>query len=201
LSEIQQNRYDQLIRRVTGAVGPGSKVNEAITELFPMIDVENVPAELLFLAGTRICMGGGTLAATGGVAPKAQLFNPADSGFLITLTDIYAATLSGAVTWRWGPSAASFAGAIATEQFTDRRSDPAARPVGQVHQLNVAALANATNQTRFLNNDSLHINPKNDVCVLAPGTGFEIGIGTTNAALFYGFNWRERPAEQSELNF
>ncbi len=45
--ELQQNRYDQLIRRVGGIIGPGSKVVEALGELFPVIDVENVPGELL----------------------------------------------------------------------------------------------------------------------------------------------------------
>jgi len=57
VTELQQNRYDQLLRRVGDLKGPGSKVNDVLQELFPTIDVENVPGELLFLMGTHIGLG------------------------------------------------------------------------------------------------------------------------------------------------
>jgi len=199
MSEIQQNRYDQLIRRVTGSVGPGSRVNETISELFPMIDVERVPAELLLLAGTQICMGGGMTAATAGEAGKAQLFNPADSGALVTLTDIRVAA-SGVTNVLWGRRDASFEAPTATEIFTDLRNVVAATPVAEVHDFSSAALASGVNQTRILPSTTLHISNKNEICVLPPGTGFEIGLEGTNINFFFGFNWRERVAEQSELN-
>ena len=197
--EIQQTRYDRLIRRVAGIIGPGSKVSQVITELFPMIDVERVPPELLILMGTKICMGGGTTVATAGQAGKAQLFNPPDSGMIITLTDIVCSqTLTDVI--RWGRSSVTFNARITTEVFTDFRNDPVSRPVGQVHQKIEAALASATNQVRIPGNNELHIQPKNSICVLSPGFGFEIGCGVFNAAFHFGFNWRERPIEPSELN-
>jgi len=196
--EIQQNRYDQLLRRVAGIIGPGSKVSQVITELFPMIDVENVPSELLLLAGTRICMGGGTTAGVVGQSGRAQLFNPLGSGALITLTDIFVSGTS-TTTVRWGRSNVSFAARITTEVFTDFRNDVGSRPIGQIHQDTSVALATATNQTRILVNVNLHIQPKNDICVLSPGFGFEIGLATQNTAFLFGFNWRERAAQPSEL--
>jgi len=198
-TEIQQNRYDQILRRVCGMIGPGSKVSEGLAELFPTIDVERVPAELLILGGMRTCMGGGTLIGTGGKAPKAQLFNPADSGMLLILTDIYVGSNTN-LTVRWGLSNATFAAHLQTERFTDTRKSFTQLPVGQVHQLETVALATATNQVRVLINVPLHIQPKGAVAILSPGFGFEVGLGTVDSAIFYGFNWRERAAEPSELN-
>jgi len=197
--EIQQNRYDQILRRVCGMIGTGSKVAEGLAELFPTIDVERVPAELLILGGTRTCMGGGTIVAAAGTAAKAQLFNPDDSGMLIILTDIWVG-FAGLTVVRWGLSNVSFAARITTERFTDTRKSFTALPVGQVHQKAEVALATATNQTRVLGNVDLHIQPKGAVTILSPGRGFEIGAGANNVQIHFGFNWRERTAEPSELN-
>jgi len=199
LTEIQQSRYDQLLRRVCDLKGPGSKVNDALTELFPMIDVENVPGELLMLAGTRICMGGGTLAGVAAQAITAQLFNPVDSGKLITVTRVYAAWL-GSTTVRWGTTVVSLATPIGTERFRDTRLIVPAAPSGEIHQLSRVPLATGINQARLANNDTFELNDPNGVAVLAPGTGFEIGNATLDLDIHYGFNWRERVAEPSELN-
>ncbi len=200
-SEIQQNRYDMLVRRVGGLIGPGSKVNEVISELFPMFDVENMPAELLRLAGTRICLGGGTLAATAAVAGTAVLENPADSGILATMERVDFAA-SGVVDVRWGVQNGFRATAVAigTEDFRDVREFAPDQPVCNVRQINEVPFANGTNQTRVLANVNWTLQPPNSVCVLPPGTSFEIGSGSNNVAIFYGFLWRERVAEQSELN-
>jgi len=197
---IQQNRYDQLLRRVGDLKGPGSKVNDVLSELFPMFDVENLPAELLLLAGIRTCMGGGTVAGVAAQSGKAQLFNPAGSGYLVTLTDIYVSN-AAASTIRWGRSNATFGAAIGTETFTDTRTAVTSSPVADVRQLSEAAGATATNQTRLGANINLHISNNNAIVTLAPGFGFEIGQGVTNASFFFGFNWRERVAEPSELSF
>ena len=201
-SELQQNRYDQLLRRVGGLIGVGSKVSEVITELFPMFDVENMPGELLRLAGTRICFGGGTLAAAAGVAATAVLENPGGSGMLITLERIDVASQQD-ITLRWGAINGFRATAvgIGTEIFRDLREFPPDQPTANVRQIAEVALASGTNQTRVRANQPWIIEAPNSVCVLAPGTSFEIGSGINNTSFFYGFSWRERPAEQSELQF
>jgi len=200
-SEIQQNRYDMLIRRVGGLIGPGSKVSEVISELFPMFDVENMPGELLRLAGTRLCMGGGTLAAVAAQAGTAVLENPANSGVLATIERVDFGA-GGNLTLRWGVQAGFRATAVAigTEDFRDTRDVAPNFPVCNVRQINEVALANGTNQTRLLNNAHWINEAPNGVAVLAPGTSFEIGSGNNNVGIFYGFTWRERVAEQSELN-
>lgn len=201
-SEIQQNRYDQLIRRVGGLIGPGSKVSEVISELFPVFDVENMPGELLRLAGTRLCMGGGTLAATAAVAPTAVLENPAGSGILATIEQVNCASASN-VSLRWGVLIGfrGTATAIGTEIFRDSREGTPDQPVCNVRQINEVPFASGINQSRTPANVNFTLKPPNSVCVLAPGTSFEIGTGNNNVAWFYAFTWRERAAEQSELQF
>lgn len=198
-SDLNTNRYDRIIRRVGNMVGSGSRVSEVLSELFPTIDLENVPAELLILGGTRICMGGGFIAAASSVAPKFQLFNPPGSNVLITMTRIWF-TVDAAVIHRWGRSNVSFANNIATAVFTDTRNPVTNLPVGQIHTANLAALASATNQVRMLGNTPANIENENGLCVLSPGFGFEIGSGSVNVNASCGFNWRERVAEQSELS-
>lgn len=200
-TDLQQNRYDRLIRRVGGIIGPGSKVGEVITELFPMIDVENVPGELLALMGTNLCMGGGVIAAVAAEAPKMQLVNPTDSGTLITLTSVWVSTSGGSLTMRWGTTATSLAAAANRELFRDTRLGITNRPTGQIHEASSAGFGPATMQCRTLNNTPLKLEDKNGIVVLAPGDNWQIGVGSNNVDLLFALYWRERVAEASELNF
>jgi len=197
--EVQQTRWDRIIRRVSGSIGPGSRVSETISELFPMIDVERVPGELLLLGGTAICHGGGTIIAMAGESPTAQLFNPAGSNMLVTLTKVYfSMVVTGIV--RWGTNVIQRGTVISTQQFRDLRRRAPALPVAQVSQDSAVALATGTNQARLLSHTILPIEDQNGVAVLSPGSGFEIGTTTQAVQIFYSFYWRERPAEESELN-
>ena len=86
MTELQQNRYDRLLRRVGGLIGAKSMVNDALGELFPMLEVENVPGELLALLGTQLGWCSASLGPSVGNFNHHQLFNPADSGVVITVT-------------------------------------------------------------------------------------------------------------------
>ena len=198
MSAINQNRYDQLLRRVANLQGPGSKVNDVLTELFPMFDVENMPGELLLLAGTRIAHGGGTIVSGAATAPTVQLFNPAESGHLVTITGVRVA-FTATSTVRWGVQPIARGVVAATQIFRDSRRPLTASPVTQVRQEAVAALAAGTNQTRILANTPFLLEDENGVAVLAPGGGFEIGSGAGVNTIFYSFYWRERATEPSEL--
>jgi len=196
---IQQTRYDQLLRRVAGIIGPGSKVSEVLSELFPMIDVENVPAELLILAGTRTCAGGGFQGATAAQAVKFQLFNPVDSGHIITITRVLHSADS-TQNHRWGRSTAVFATTRSgAGEFTDTRNDIVNKPVAEIRELSEAALANAANLIVVPANEPLVLENENSIAVLSPGFGWEIGNQAVNTGGSVSFYWRERVAEQSEL--
>jgi len=198
-TELQQNRYDQLVRRVGGIIGPGSKVAEALSELFPVLDLENMPSELLVLGGTRIVFGGGTVTGVAGQAPKMGLFNPANSGNIVILTAVVYSTLSTG-TVRWGLNTNELATQIGTEVFADSRLGFTARPVGRIGTESAVALANATGQSRVVGNARFDLQFPNDLCVLAPGFGFEIGSNVNASIILTAFYWRERAAIPSELN-
>jgi len=198
-NEIQQTRYDRLLRRVAGIIGPGSKVSEVLTELFPTIDVENMPAELLILMGTKTCFGGGTITSIAGQQPKFGLFNPAGSNTIITLTDVYETHTVANNIVRWGFNTNQLATRIATQVFTDTRNPLVQQPVGQVSNESAVALANAFGQVRLDADFLFHLEGKNDIAILRPGIGFEIGGSTPLTQMLVTFYWRERPMETSEL--
>lgn len=201
MTELQQNRYDRLLRRVGDLKGPGSKVNDVLEELFPTIDVENVPGELLWLMGTRLCQGGGIVAGVAAVRSKMQVFNPVGSGKLVTITDVHAGVVGNTTTMRWGIGVTALTTENNSEVFRDTRELPPTAPTAQVRTETSATLSTGTSQTRQLQNQDLHLFDPNGLAVLAPGTGFEIGVSTNDIDLLVGFMWRERQAEPSELLF
>jgi len=197
--EIQQNRYDQLLRRVAGIIGPGSKVSQVITELFPMIDVENLPGELFLLSGTRLAFGGTNISGGVGNFASIQLFNPVDSENIMTLqTVMYSSLTADTVLFRLN-NVALTTNTVAQRNRDSRVGIPSLA-IGEVRREALGA-ATGAGQARVLANTTLLLNDKDGVAVLAPGTGFEITSATANTQIFVTFYWRERPAQPSELNF
>ncbi len=198
-SDLQQTRYDQIIRRVGGIIGPGSKVSEALTELFPTIDVENIPAELLILGGWRMAMGAVRISAVPAEVPKAQLFNPTGSGLIIVVERINA-TGSSTQSIRMAVTATPLDVDGGNEQFRDTRAGVANVPVGSVRFESTAGnVSNIWEQTELGNTPVILESSQKGILVLAPGTGVNLGPAETNVLFACGFLWRERVALESEL--
>lgn len=169
-----------------------------IPELFPMIDVEDPPAELQILGGTRLAFGGSNLGSDVTFAGRFQIFNPAGSGAIITVTKfVYAHGLTSGI--RWGVVNQAIA-TVGTERFADTRGNFTALPVGQINQLLSVALAPATGQTLSIGNTPFTLEDRKGLFVLAPGTGLEVGCAIINNVVRCTFFWRERTALESELN-
>jgi len=200
-SEIQQNRYDQLIRRAGGIIGPGSKVSEVLAELFPVIDVERVPGELLALGGTFLAMGSQNL--TGAVAEMAtvQLFNPVGSGKLMTCSRVLASHTSTSTRVQWNIVTVPLSALSTNSRFRDSRFTGTDRPSGQVRSESLAASVTRAGQAFILEDEVLTLEDENSLFVLAPGTGWSIQMANTNQAFFVAFQWRERVVLEAELNF
>lgn len=196
--EVQQTRYDRIIRRVTGSIGPGSRVSESISELFPMVDVERVPGELLLLGGTQICMGRGNLLALAANFSLASLRNPGASENILTITQVRIFSPT-AQQCRLGPTLNTFPTA-GTQAVRDTRRGPVGVPVGTV-LVDQGVVAGVDFFRVAINGtDDAVLEDPNGVAVIVPGTAFSISTGVVNSDLFVSFLWRERPAEQSELS-
>ena len=200
MSEIQQGRYDALMRRVADLKGPGSKVNDVLEELFPMFDVENLPAELYRLANIELCMGGGFIAPVAAQAGRGQILNPAGSGKVMTVTQA-GLTASGVGVIRWGRRDIPLTDNLSTQIFRDVRHPLPNLPTGQIRSQTSVALANANGQSHSLANTPFALKDPNGIAVLTEGTGFEIGFSTVNLNVTFYFYWRERVVEPSETNF
>ena len=199
-SELQQNRYDQIVRRVGGIIGPGSKVAEALSELFPVVDVERVPGELLLLGQTSLCWGSFALTATGGNRPRIQLFNPAGSGKLGTCSKVVVSSSSAQIV-RFATNNTALTTGVGTEVFRDRRLLGTSRPTLQIRTDATVALTDAHGQIEVRANTAEFLQDENSLAVLPPNSGFELGGITAATQLIVTFFWRERVAIESELNF
>jgi len=198
MADLQQTRWDKLLRRTANIVGEGAIVTNTLQEVFPIFDLEDPPAELQILGGTRLAFGGSTLGAVALQAGRFQIFNPAGSGHIITVTRFNFSALSTA-TVRYGIVNVPIA-TVGTQRFVDTRGVFTALPVGQVNQVTSVALAPATGQFRLLANTQGILDEPKGIFVLAPGTGLEVGLGTVNIVVQCVFHWRERTALESELD-
>lgn len=197
--EVQQTRWDRIVRRVSGSIGPGSRVSETLTEAMPVLDLENMPAELLVLGGTRMCTGFTSETAVAALFQHSELFNPVDSGSIITLLSM--AIDSGAVEVGMVLTSGSFTTEdTATVGFVDGRLLDTARPVGQMRHETAGAIGAEhykVNQDIF---NAAFFQPPKAIAVLTPGSGYSIHARTANEFLDVSYSWLERPAEESELS-
>ena len=199
-SDLQQTRYDQLIRRVGGIIGPGSKVSEALSELFPVIDVENVPAELLALSRTALGQGSTLQNPSAGDNNISQLFNPVGSGILITVTSLIFSsnTLQGI---EYATTETPLTTGTGNEIPRDTRSGVTGGIVGQIREVQQVGSLSPFGQIVVSPNVSVFLENERGLFVLSPGTGLSVGTTTVNTVMRVNYMWRERVALESELLF
>jgi len=198
VTELQQNRYDQLLRRVGDLKGPGSKVNDVLQELFPTIDVENVPGELLLLMGTRIGFAATFKAPTAGKKPAIQLFNPEGSGQLITISSMLVSGNSSSE-YFYNLTSTALATNTGIPRLRDARNGTNAPGVAEL-RTSPDAVQSAGIIFRLLTSTTITLEDKNSIAVLSPGTGL-IVVADADVGISVAFNYRERVAEPSELSF
>lgn len=199
MTELQQNRYDQLLRRVGGLIGAKSMVNDALTELFPMVDVEDLKAELALISGSRLAFSSTFQLADPVDLNHSQLFNPTDSNNLIVLErlDIRA---SIAQNIEYQLATVALADFTANHALRDTRLGIPTAPVGQVRSVEQAG-GLAQFGLIWEDTNGKTIEDKRGLFVLAPGTGLTIATTVANADFIVSYLWRERVAETSELQF
>ena len=163
-----------------------------------MFDVENVPAELLLLMGSRLCVGGDNLGAGGATFfTQAMLRNPGESGAIITVLDVVFSSTSSQ-RFVYGPTLNTLATSENTA-FVDTRVFGQGT-VGQVLSEQLLVVGPTFGHVRALANSPEHLAVPRGLAVLAPGTAFSISTTTANTGMTVTFSWLERVAQPSELN-
>lgn len=200
MTEIQQNRWDQLIRRAANIVGGGSQVNDTLNELFPVMDVENVPNELLYLSGWFLGQGAVQAASVAAELQHIQLFNPAASGKLIVCERVIISTTTGQLC-EYTMADVALTNNIGNELQRDTRIGVAQPLIGEMRQASQAAGLPTVGLFNLQASVQFDFHDRRGLFVLAPGTGVTFANTTVNTPLRCSFMWRERVAEVAELNF
>jgi len=200
MTEIQQNRWDQLIRRASNIVGGGSQVNDTLNELFPFMDVETLNAELAILSGTKLCLGSTSQAALAANLSHSQLFNPVDSNTLITVERVDLSMPTGDLV-EYVMAALPLTNSSFTAVFRDTRLVAAGTPVGQLRDVQQAAGLPTTGNIFVPTDTPVTLQDKRGIFVLGPGSGVTFATTTVNRTFRMSYQWRERVVEPAELNF
>jgi len=199
--DLQQARYDQLIRRVGALYGGGSKVTEVLAELFPVIEVENTTPELLALSGWRLAW---QQIQQNGVAAQVsalQLANPVGSNVVAAVTQIIFTQLTQPTdNIQMQLTNTLFTSAAIRGLFRDARFGG-----NRTTALELRSDANiptgAGLRIPVVLDVPVTIRDDNGLVVLTPGTAFQVGTTGNNVTFSVNFFWRERLAQESEINF
>lgn len=197
--DLQQARYDQLIRRVGALYGGGSKVTEVLSELFPVIEVEDTTPELIALSGWRTAWQSIERSGVALQTTACQLFNPPGSNIIASVTRLDIATFM-ASTVQIETQDTVFAAAGVSGLYRDTRFGVPRSTALQVRSLNNVAVGGGL-RFRLLSQENFVVQDDNGIAVLTPGFGLAIGTATDDIRLNVNFYWRERLAQTSELLF
>lgn len=197
--DLQQARYDKLVRRVGSLYGGGSKVTEVLQELFPVLDMENVPSELLVLNGWDIATASTERPANVATIAASQLFNPAGSGRIASITQLSFETDNGTIV-SIGTTGTVHTGAGVAGKFRDTRNGVLRRTALETRTVDGTA-ANADLRFHVVAAEKFTLKDQNGLFVLSPGAGLGFSTSSLNTRLTVNYFWRERVAEPSELLF
>jgi len=201
-TRLQQARYDGLLRRLGDLKGPGSKVSEVLGDVFPIIDLERLPAELYALAGWRLGFGSTRILNVAGEVGISQIFNPAGSGHLVVPTRIEFTNVSaGSGIIEYDTDSGPLDDLFSTSKPRDTRRGITDAMVAQLRETTQVGTLPGIGQIRILANTVFTWTDLDGLFVLGPGTGLDIGSTVANTELLVNYHWRERVAEPSELNF
>ena len=199
MGRIQTGTFDNLIRRLYSIKGGGSELSETLGDVFPILDLENLPSELLLLRGWVLSMGRIQNTAGVGALNAHQLFNPPGSGMIMVLTSLRMSSSATSVV-TYGPAFT----ALATSSVAGARRDTRAgsiKPTNGLLQEEDDGTGSAFGIMQISPNLFHELTDPNGLAVLIPGSAFRITDNITNQTLRTAWMWRERVAEPSELSF
>lgn len=197
--DLQTARYDQFVRRIGGLYGGGSKVTEALAELFPVLEMENTTPELLTLTGWRTCWQNIEQAALAGQTSAVSLTNPLGSNLIAAVTQVNFKTNNPDNIQMQFTNTLLVSAAI-SGLYRDARFGDARRSVCQLRSDNNVPTGAGVRMLTIANQIE-ELRDDNGLVVLTPGSAFQVGTTGNNLLLAVNYFWRERIAEPSELLF
>lgn len=199
MGRVQTAQFDNLIRRLYSIKGGGSELSETLGDVFPILDLENLPSELLLLRGWHLFGRHATQIAVVAQLTGLQVVNPADSGAIVVVDKIIInSELGGNITI--GTTLAPFAVTISTQRRDTRNPvlNLANARIGGSNNVGAAAEGGLLELAADVDRE---LTVPNGLAVLGPGTAFSVVSAVVNSNLQVSFYGRERQAEPSELSF
>lgn len=197
MAELQFNRWDRLIRKIGNIVGARSIATTILEDVFPMLDMENTPPELMILAGKKLAWGTHLRPLEVLEFSSVQLFNPADSGMVAVVTKVLISTQATAVALV--NKNTPLTDSSGTRAFRDGRD--VGTPVMQIRSESSLVVESGALITLVESNIAFDFDlQKSGLIVLTPGTGLQVQARTINFSLRANFMWYERVLESSELS-
>lgn len=199
-SPIQINRWDRLVRRLSGIVGEGSIVTGTLPDVFPVLELENLETDSWLDAGWKLCFGFEEI-IDALLNVEIALENLVGSNMLVIVESIEI-SVSGDTPIEYGTNAAGTVLAGSSNDFStmrDSRATGTRRPVTQVSE-GTAIPFSPFGRFRMLGGTREILAPPKGFGVLAPGNMFVVRCSTANITTAVTYFWRERLIEPSEDN-
>lgn len=196
MGRVQQGRWDRLARKITDQFGPGSKAGELLSDVFPVMELENTTMELKVLCKWDFGLGASNSTSAVGETNSQQLFNPAGSGKIVVVTEVILSVggnndVSGGI---------SFA-ALATSASGSKRNTIAGAARSTValiqNEDDGATIAGISFSAK--SGEAFRLTDSDGIALLYPGSGLRFTNTSTASELHSSFFWRERAAVGSEL--
>jgi len=203
MNQIQGGRWDNLLRRQFNTKEISIAPSLA-PEVVPYAVVQNWVPEMYKLRNENLAMGLINQSAVAGQVSQGQLFNPANSQFLLIMEKFTIRTpVSVVCDMRYSALNSPLAGTQSVTGFRDGRSGilPVAigETVGQLIRIANAVPFGGNAFARFAATANGQTTEEME-WVLAPGQGILWALVSTNQALQLTVQWRERFVERGELS-
>lgn len=207
MSSIGVGRFGDFARRYLGISGDPPIAREVVPDLNLTLEVSARP-DYAFLQGERLCSGHTDTAGVAAQLSSSILLNPANSGILVTVEDVFLLSTNS-------PSAANFWGIVAggvlesevagNTAFRDQRNGRVGvgRPSAQTfatrrsgaYTQNIGGLLITEALARVPDFVSARLHYP---LIIFPGVSVEVWARFENTTLVTGWFWRERPLETTE---
>jgi len=199
MGRIQTAQFDNLIRRLYSIKGGGSELSETLGDLFPILDLENLPSELLLLRGWHMFSGFTNVVGVSAQLTMAQLFNPAASTSLVALDRVIINSQKAQI-MTYGLNIALATPVINTVNM-DTRMSPLFNANARIAAESDLQSSGNAGRIEVVADTDYDLEFPNGICVLDPGGVFSIASAQNDSDLTVTFVGRERNAEPSELSF